>query len=380
MRSDSGAQGPAARPEILFCHLGDDRSGSPRMLVQSLRALADRWPRRRLFAASRPVDGFLAASGLPVQRYAFRGNWRHPWLALSFLWGQASLFLQLAAARPERHAIVYVNTLLPAGAAAFGALTRRPVLFHSHELPSSRLEHLLFRFTLACSSLVVCVSQAHAQRLPVPPGARAKLRVVPNALDPVLARTAFAAAKQHRSDGIFHVLFATSYLLPHKGIAEFVRLAHALAHRTDIRLHLSCPAQDRGILPAEMPANVSLWLGGGDLERLYALAGLALNLSRPDLVAETFGLTVAEAMAFGTPVVVPPVGGPAEQVRDGVEGYTIDSRQTESLAAAVQKIADDPDLWGALSRNARVRARAYSFEAYRERLVAVADELLPPAA
>jgi glycosyltransferase involved in cell wall biosynthesis len=50
-------------------------------------------------------------------------------------------------------------------------------------------------------------------------------------------------------------------------------------------------------------------------------------------ISEFFGYSVAESLACGTPVVVPNVGGPAEQVRHGVNGWICGSTE-EMLARA----------------------------------------------
>lgn len=80
--------------------------------------------------------------------------------------------------------------------------------------------------------------------------------------------------------------------------------------------------------------------------------------------ANLFFLWNAEAMTFGLPVIAPPVGGPAEIVTHGIEGYCIDSRDGAALSRAVQKLADDPETYGAMARAARRRAQDFTFESY----------------
>lgn len=63
----------------------------------------------------------------------------------------------------------------------------------------------------------------------------------------------------------------------------------------------------------------------GTTRRAYAAADVFMSLS--DNVQETFGLTPVEAMAAGLPVVVSNWDGYRETVRDGVEGFLIETRQ-----------------------------------------------------
>ena len=79
---------------------------------------------------------------------------------------------------------------------------------------------------------------------------------------------------------------------------------------------------------------------------------MVLNLSKVDECVETFGLTILEAMAFGIPVIVPPIGGPAEIVTDGVEGYVISSYETNDIAKKIKELSMDKAKWTELSINA----------------------------
>lgn len=112
------------------------------------------------------------------------------------------------------------------------------------------------------------------------------------------------------------------------------------------------------------PNNLDIHGRQADITPFYSNASLVVNLSRPDLVIETFGLTILEAMAFGIPVIVPPVGGPVELVDDGQQGFMIDCRESEKLAEKVSHLADDEVLCMRLSAAARSKAAQFSSEAF----------------
>ena len=74
-------------------------------------------------------------------------------------------------------------------------------------------------------------------------------------------------------------------------------------------------------------------------------------------LAEGFGLTAAEAMLKGTPVVASAVGGLTDQVIDGESGLLIqDPHDLEAFGAAVCRILDDADVRRRLGEGARRRA------------------------
>ena len=108
-----------------------------------------------------------------------------------------------------------------------------------------------------------------------------------------------------------------------------------------------------------------------DVIPFYNKASLVLNLSHVDAWVETFGLTILEAMAFGIPVIVPPVGGPAEIVTDGIEGYLISSYETNNIAEKIKTLSLDKDEWTRLSRNALMRSKDFNEKVFNKKLIEV---------
>lgn len=68
---------------------------------------------------------------------------------------------------------------------------------------------------------------------------------------------------------------------------------------------------------------------------------------------EPFGLTVAEAMACGRPVVVSKGGGAAELLTDSVDALTVTPNSVEELARAVRRLVEDARLRDSLGTAAR---------------------------
>ncbi|MDH3682132.1 MAG: glycosyltransferase [Acidimicrobiia bacterium] len=74
-------------------------------------------------------------------------------------------------------------------------------------------------------------------------------------------------------------------------------------------------------------------------------------------IAEGFGLTVAEAMLKGTPVIGTAVGGIVEQIIDGETGLLIDDpHDLGAFGTAVCRLLDEPQLRKDLGERARRRA------------------------
>jgi glycosyltransferase involved in cell wall biosynthesis len=75
---------------------------------------------------------------------------------------------------------------------------------------------------------------------------------------------------------------------------------------------------------------------------------------------EPFGRVVIEAMALGLPVVAANVGGPAEIIRDGIDGLLVPPRDPQLWADAVWQLADSPELRARLGDAAALRARDFA--------------------
>ncbi|MCJ7420408.1 glycosyltransferase family 4 protein [Sphingomicrobium astaxanthinifaciens] len=263
-----------------------------------------------------------------------------------------------------------MNTLLPFGAAIWARLNGHRVVYHVHE--SSLSPALLGRFLTwvaqACSDLVIYVSEDNRRRVPIE---TVKSVVVPN---PVLGSIADAAAKlpfRERRSGSFRVLMLASPR-DYKGVPEFFALAQKLSSETDIEFDIlfnaEWPELNIYLKKLEFRSNVNVYSRSEKPENFYARANLVLNLTRVDLCVETFGLTLVEAMSFGIPVVAPPVGGPADLIADGQEGFLVDSRDIASLERKIRLLKDDPELMLQMSVNARRRASEFSLESFYTRL------------
>jgi glycosyltransferase involved in cell wall biosynthesis len=71
---------------------------------------------------------------------------------------------------------------------------------------------------------------------------------------------------------------------------------------------------------------------------VHELIGNATALVMPSLWYETFGRTIAEAFATGTPAIVSRLGAMAELVDDGRTGWHFQAGDARDLAAAIHRL------------------------------------------
>jgi glycosyltransferase involved in cell wall biosynthesis len=165
------------------------------------------------------------------------------------------------------------------------------------------------------------------------------------------ARAQIAAGLGIPADG--PLLAATGALIERKGQAIALR-AMAQLDRKDVRFALAGQGADEARL-----RDLALELGVPDRVHFLGQVGhdtLPLLLSGADalvLPSASEGLANAwvEALACGTPLVIPPIGGAREVVQDGSAGRIAD-RTPEAIATALRDLLADPPAQDAVAANA----------------------------
>jgi glycosyltransferase involved in cell wall biosynthesis len=90
-----------------------------------------------------------------------------------------------------------------------------------------------------------------------------------------------------------------------------------------------------------------------DPERYYGAIDVAINAY---LGAESFGLSVVEAMMMGKPVLVHALGGQAETVIDGVTGWHVHEPTVAGFRAGLIRALGDRKKWPAMGAAGRQRS------------------------
>jgi glycosyltransferase involved in cell wall biosynthesis len=354
---------------IVFCHLLNDNSGSPVVLKSVIEALSPVDANLVLLVGSQG-QGCLDTAGIPIRRYWYHRS-RFRFITLfTYLFSQASLYRALNRADLPADAVIYVNTLLPFGAALWGRRNGRTVIYHVHEvsITPGLMRRFLTRIVEKCAQHAFYVSEDQRKRLPI---VDVPSTVLPNPVTPEIAKNGLDTPYSPRRSGVFEVLMLASPR-DFKGVPEYLDLARRLIRREDVRFTLVLNAVEHEIvtyLPAGCrPANVSIHSRTDTPELFYATADVVVNLSRVDRWVETFGMTIVEGMAFGLPVIAPPVGGPVEIVTDGREGYLVDSRDEFSLEERLLSLIDDRANAMSMSKAARRRAQDFSMDRFADTL------------
>lgn len=332
---------------IFAFHLLNDFSGSPKVLSQLLKG----WKKEGFdvnMVTSDGREGFLSdIEGVNYIYYPYKFS-ENKWIRLVyFMFSQFVLFVKLFS-KIKKTDIVYVNTVLPFGAAVLGKLKGCRVVYHIHEttMKPKILKVFLFGIVRFFATDVIYVSHFLSIQQPIK-GVRFK--VIHNALEQSFIDEAI---KNPRSRNCLSNLLMVCSLKEYKGVNEFVELSRLNLNQSFMLIVNATKEEISDYFKGnKLTSNLTILPVQTNLHPHYQWADLILNLSKPDGWVETFGLTILEGMAYGLPAIVPPIGGVVELVDQGRNGFLIDSRNIDFLDKQIKELINDNNLYQSLIKN-----------------------------
>jgi glycosyltransferase involved in cell wall biosynthesis len=191
--------------------------------------------------------------------------------------------------------------------------------------------------------------------------------------DELAARRAGGRAEAGLDDDV--VVLCVARLVPEKGIDT---LARAIAATGDERVVLRVSGQGQELerlldLCLELGLRSSMGgdLSGDELAAQYVEADVFALLSRH----EPWGVVVNEAAASGLPLVLSDrVGAAHDLLVDGENGFVVPSDDVDATAAALKRLADDPELRRSMGMRSRELVRDWGYEPSVESFVAAVRE------
>ena len=313
--------------KIYAFHLLNDYSGSPKVLMQ----LAKAWTKNNIevhVVTSGGKQGFLTdIKGVHSRsfKYSLAEN---PVLRLfKLVWSQIGLVFKFFG-EVSKDDIIYINTVLPFGAAFLGKLKGCRIIYHMHEtsMKPPILKSFLFGIAKWAADDVIYVSRFLAGQEPFPNNTT---HILYNAIEDGFLNEAIKNRKQETNyDNVLMVCSLKDY----KGVNEFTDLAKTNAHfNFRLVLNASQVEIEKFFKNKQLTSNLDIYSTQSNLHPFYQWADVILNLSWPTRWVETFGLTIIEGMAYGLPAIVPPVGGVIELVEENQNGFLVDCKQTRQL-------------------------------------------------
>ena len=339
--------------KIVFIHSLNNYTGSPNVLSVIIRGLVQKGYEAELITSR--GEGFLSGIRGVKYRYTCYRWSNHPLHTFaSLIFSQTGLFFKVLFC--SRRPLYYINTIVPFGAILACWLTRKRYVIHVHEnmqqeKPIYRIFRAVYRL---CNKKSIFVSgYVRGTALNCRDG-----MVIHNALPDEFYNTADEFLNRKAEQGKTVLMVAS--LRRFKGIYEFAALAEQLPQYS-FELVLASDEKGTESFRNEVGylSNLQIYARQTNLHPFYQRARLLLQLSHPETWVETFGLTILEAMAYGIPAIVPNIGGPAELIVNGVNGYTVNPHDLQDIRSKMDELLNIEYRYRKFSEAARIRAKQF---------------------
>jgi glycosyltransferase involved in cell wall biosynthesis len=219
-------------------------------------------------------------------------------------------------------------------------------------------------------------------------GSQAHSDVIYNGVDiehfaPASAEERLAARQQFGIARDAFVVGSVGRLAPEKNHSVLIEVLAELRGRgIDAHLLIAGEGRTRGEIErriASLGVQMHVTLPGMQRDVRLALSAMDVFVL-PSSHVETFSNAALEAMAMGRPVILSRIGGAAEMISGGVEGYTIDCAELHTeLPSRLGELYTNRTLRERMGRAARDRVVArFSLQAMVNRYVELLDVLQPP--
>ena len=357
--------------EILFVHLLNNYTGSPRILSNILDAFSNR-DDVRIHLLTSFSEGCLSEHGNVIyhnNHYKWSASRIH--LAWNLVISHIYQFCFILFSR--NYDLVYVNTILPFGAAFAAKLRGMKIIYHIHEYyPNpSVMQKICVFFTKKCASRIVFVSEY------VKSSYGEKFAYNKNVIYNSVSKQFHDVAEKISltDDVLTHRYESRKIIMPcalkkYKGVLEFVKLAEKLPDFFfELILSNSEEETKQFFKDMQLPMNLCLRNEIKDMTKIYEQASLVMNLSIPhgiDRIIETFSMILLEGFEFGLPCLAPNYGGPKELIEDGKSGFLIETLDTKKVIEKLRCFFSDFSAYKRFSLCAKERSLLFSNEKFSD--------------
>src|SRR3954454_13523841 len=205
--------------------------------------------------------------------------------------------------------------------------------------------------------------------------------VIPNGVHVPFFAEGPSLAGHARGQGGPTIGFLGRYDEPRKGLPVLLE-----AMRTVVRDHPGArllvagrgdPEEFAELVGEELAPHVTLLGELAEPEKAAFLRSVDVYCA-PNLLGESFGVILLEAMAAGAPVVASDLDAFARVLEDGTAGVLVPRGSAAALAGALTVLLGDPDRRAELAEAGRRAVAGYDWSVVAERILAVYETVAPP--
>lgn len=331
--------------KILFVHLLNNYTGSPRVLSNFLMEYVKSHNETHLLTSK--AQGCL--SDLQNVHYHFNGyKWISNKLILAILLLISQIYQFLFVLFGKKYDCVYINTILPFGAAFACKIRGFKTVYHIHEFyPNpSLMQKVCVYFSKHCASKVIFVSDY--LRNCYKNVFSCECKVIHNSVSVDFHTKAGFIVNKNNTECFENYLtqkFSNKQIvLPcalkkYKGVFLFIELAKLLPNFNFLLVTSNSKSETKDFfVNSILPKNFQIENEVKDMAKIFSSASLVMNLSVPhgaDRFIETFSMILIESFEFATPCIAPCYGGPLEIIQHEQNGFLL---EIENLIEVKEKI------------------------------------------
>jgi glycosyltransferase involved in cell wall biosynthesis len=349
--------------KVLFVSLFNNYTGSTKVLSQVIEACLQENLDIEIFTS--PEEGFLSNID-GVQYHFIKYKWSDNKIILLYYYFKAQfIYFFVLVNCLNSNSVVYINTITPIGAFAACIFKSIKPFVHVHEkfVRKNKLHVLMEWLMNRTGGRKIFVSNYLYKAYDSPMNSV----VIHNAVNNPKLNNSTKHSFREDSKIVLMIASCRAY----KGIAEFVELANSLPH-FQFELVLSANEKEVNAFVKKFDfkhANYTIYSLQTDLSAFYERALLVLNLSLPNEWIETFGMTILEALSYGKPCIVPPIGGPVELIDHSMNGYLIDPVNVTLIKEKIEYLFSDPELYRKMSLMAFEKFKMFDREVFNKKIL-----------
>ena len=350
--------------DVLFVHLLNNYTGSPKVLANFLEEYSKSSNEISLLTSK--TDGCLSS----ISNVKYIDN-KYRWfnnkilLTLVFIFSQIYQFFFVLCGK--KYDCIYINTILPFGAAFAAKIRKEKVVYHVHEYyPKPHLmQRICVYFASKCADEYIFVSNYLKSCYK---GIFLKKGIV---IHNAVSNDLKTSAKDFitNNDYIKNKFINKQIVLPcalkkYKGVNVFLELSKQLPQYNFLLVTSNSKNEsDSYFKDKEVPKNFKILNQVKDMSKIYSEASIVLNLSIPhgiDKIIETFSMILIEAFEFKTPCIAPCYGGPLEIIQEAENGFLLEVENISEVVNKIEYIMSDYNLYKGFSEKAYTRSKDFA--------------------
>lgn len=317
---------------VLYVHPYNNYTGSTKVIADILRAKYDDLSKVTVMT-DLSQEGFLTGLGLhliniPILKY----NKRAIPVLSPIVWIVLGFFEVLFIGR--KYDTIYINTILPGFAAIAAKCMGKDIIYHIHEKWKKPNYKSKFGEYVLNKVKAHHIFVSKYLQMQYPSIFSKNDEICYNKLGKeYLNKVEIVPLEEHNRNRV--IMLAS--LNKMKGIDTFIEVAKLMPNYYFTLIISSSMDMIQSYFKGNIPSNVELLPKQREIHYWMKKSDFVLNLTNPKMCIETFGMTIIEGMAYGLPAIVPNVGGPAEIIKDGINGYCIDVTNADEIVKTLQK-------------------------------------------